>query len=233
MSCPERWIESLRAELQRCGDPERARGAQAYMKSAMPYYGVPAVPLRSLCRSLFRSLPLPDAGAWRDAVLEIFRGAQRREEWYVAVELCSDKRARSFQRIGALPMYEELIVTAAWWDVVDALATRRLGEILRADPRPMRRAMTEWSRGENLWKRRSAILCQLHFGAGTDTALLYRFIEPSLGSREFFLNKAIGWALRHYARTDPAEVRRYVAANRERLAPLSVREAMKHLGPLN
>jgi 3-methyladenine DNA glycosylase AlkD len=80
-----------------------------------------------------------------------------------------------------------------------------------------------------MWKRRAAILCQLGFRRETDLDLLYACIEPSLESKEFFLRKAIGWALRQYAWTDPREVRRYVTANRERLSPLSVREAMKNI----
>jgi 3-methyladenine DNA glycosylase AlkD len=83
----------------------------------------------------------------------------------------------------------------------------------------------------NLWKRRSAILCQLHAKRETDLALLYACIEPSIGSQEFFLRKAIGWALRQYARTDPAEVRHYVTANAARLSGLSRREALKHITP--
>lgn len=90
--------------------------------------------------------------------------------------------------------------------------------------------MRAWSRSENMWKRRTAILCQLSFKKETDLKLLYSSIEPSLDSKEFFLRKAIGWALRQYAWTNPAEVRRYVRANAGRLSPLSKREALKNIG---
>jgi 3-methyladenine DNA glycosylase AlkD len=93
----------------------------------------------------------------------------------------------------------------------------------------MRSKMLQWSRSRNLWKRRSAILCQLSFKNETDLDLLYAAIEPSLGSKEFFLQKAIGWALRQYAWTDPREVRRYVRANADRLSALSKREALKNI----
>jgi 3-methyladenine DNA glycosylase AlkD len=89
--------------------------------------------------------------------------------------------------------------------------------------------LRQWARGADMWLRRSAIICQLPAKEATDLALLYDCIEPSLGSREFFLRKAIGWALRQYARSDAAEVRRYVAANEARLSPLSRREALKHI----
>jgi 3-methyladenine DNA glycosylase AlkD len=93
----------------------------------------------------------------------------------------------------------------------------------------MRKKMLQWSRSRNLWKRRSAILCQLSFKTETDLDLLYAAIEPSLASKEFFLQKAIGWALRQYAWTDPREVRRYVRANAARISALSKREALKNI----
>jgi 3-methyladenine DNA glycosylase AlkD len=168
--------------------------------------------------------------AWRRDVLGIWRGARFREERYAAIELTGDRLARPFQRMDALPMYEEMVVTGAWWDLVDALATKRLGEILKNEPAPMRKAMRAWSRSDDLWRRRSAILCQNSFKKDTDLDFLFACIEPSLGSKEFFLRKAIGWALRQYAWTDPQEVVRWVEANRARLAPLSVREALKNVG---
>jgi 3-methyladenine DNA glycosylase AlkD len=96
-------------------------------------------------------------------------------------------------------------------------------------PVPMRRKMLSWSKSNSLWKRRTAILCQLGFKVDTDLQLLYACIEPSFGSREFFLRKAIGWALRQYAWTDGAEIKRYVRLNRTRLSALSCREVLRNL----
>lgn len=202
---------------------------QAYMKSEMPFYGIPAPLLRKTCRAIFDNHPLQHPDQFRKEVLTIWRNARHREERYAAIQLTADLRARPFQTMDSLPMYEEMIITGAWWDYVDGIAGHRLGEILRHDPRPMRRAMLQWSRDENLWKRRSAILCQLRFKGDTDLELLYATIRPSLASREFFLRKAIGWALRQYAWTDPDEVARFVEQHRELLSPLSRREALKNI----
>src|SRR5258706_12335009 len=109
-------------------------------------------------------------------------------------------------------MYEELIVTGAWWDHVDHAAKHLVGALLRAYPGPMRRTMLDWSRSDDLWKRRTAIICQLGFKADTDLELLYACIEPALDSKEFFLRKAIGWALPEYAWPDPRQVVRSVDA---------------------
>jgi len=224
-------LKALRHDLSAVADPARAPGMQAYMKSAMPYHGVPAPLLRQTCRALFRDLPLQDADHWQSLVLALWRGADYREERYAAIELSGLARAAPYQTPAAMPLYEEMIVSGAWWDYVDALASLRVGPILRAHPDPMQRLMREWSRGENLWKRRTSILCQLGSRQATDVRLLYDCIEPSLASREFFLRKAIGWALRQYARIDAAEVVRYVTEKGDRLSPLSRREALKRVAP--
>jgi 3-methyladenine DNA glycosylase AlkD len=91
--------------------------------------------------------------------------------------------------------------------------------------------MRAWSTDSNLWKRRASIICQVAFKGETDVDLLYACIQPNLADRQFFIRKAIGWALRQYAWTDPAEVRRYVTANASRLSGLSRREALKNIGP--
>lgn len=199
------------------------------MKSEMAYHGVPMPLLRATCRSLFAGLTFPTPAAWTALVLSLWRGAQFREERYAAIELTGHRLAQGFQTPDAMPLYEELIVTGAWWDYVDVVASNRVGPILRDHPALMKRKMLAWSKSHNLWKRRTSILCQLGFKAGTDRALLYACIEPSLDSTEFFLRKAIGWALRQYAWADPAEVKRYVRKNRLRLSTLSTREALKNL----
>jgi 3-methyladenine DNA glycosylase AlkD len=204
---------------------------QAYAKSSMPYLGVTAVPLRQVCREVFAEVDFPTGAAWRRAALCLWRGARFREERYAAIELTGVRRFDRFQDLAALPMYEEMIVSGAWWDLVDGIAAHRLGVLLRLFPSEMKKEMLAWSLSDDLWKRRSAILCQLTFKKATDLGLLYATIEPALASKEFFLRKAIGWALRQYAWTDPNEVRRYVREHENELSPLSRREALKNVGP--
>ncbi|WP_296611153.1 DNA alkylation repair protein [Sphingomonas sp.] len=220
----------VREALQAVAEPARAPAMQAYMKSAMPYLGVPTVPRRAALKLVFTGLDWSDSAAWQADVLALWRGATYREERYAAIELSAVKAARRFQRINALPMYEEMIVTGAWWDYVDEIAGHRLWSLLQNDRAEMRETMLAWSTDADMWKRRSAILCQLPAKGATDLELLYACIEPSIGSPEFFLRKAIGWALRQYAWTDPDEIARYVAANEHRLSGLTKREALKNEG---
>jgi len=202
---------------------------QAYMKSSMPYHGVPAPVLWRTCKQLFDDWELTNARIWRAHVRELWRGATHREERYAAILLCGDKRAAAFQTPEAMHLYEEIVVTGAWWDYVDSVASRCVGPILQNYPEPLKRMMRVWSKSDNLWKRRASILCQLGCKRETDLELLYACIQPSLDSNEFFLRKAIGWALRQYGRTDPQEVKHYVRRNEGRLSNLSKREALKRI----
>ncbi len=199
------------------------------MKSEMPFRGVPSPVQKRLWRGAFAAHPLETAADWTGVVLELWRAAAFREERYAAVGLASDRRYLAYRTRPAIPMLEEMIVTGAWWDYVDALASHPLGDVLVSDPRRVSTLMRRWARDPDLWKRRAAILCQLRRKRENDLALLYDCIEPNLADREFFMRKAIGWALRQHAWTDPAEVKRYVKANRHRLSPLSMREALKNL----
>jgi 3-methyladenine DNA glycosylase AlkD len=228
-SAPELFRKRLLAGLREVAEARRAPEVQRYLKSAMPCLGVTTPRRNAVYKAVFPGAPFRNEPEWRSLCLRLFRGATYRDEWWAAVALTGDRRAREWQSTDALPMYEEMIVTGAWWDVVDDIATHRLATLLRRHPKPLRRAMLAWSRSENLWKRRSAILCQIPLKRETDLRLLYACLEPSLSSKEFFLRKAIGWALRQYAWTDPNEVVRYVTENRPRLSGLSIREALKNL----
>ena len=205
---------------------------QAYMKSALPYRGVQTPQFRRAVRPIFAAMPLESFEAWRDSVLELWRGAKYREERYAAIELARYSRYRRFRTPAALPIYEEIIITGAWWDYVDSVASHLVGELLRRHPAKLAAILRKWAVSEDIWKRRSAILAQLGFKTDTDLELLYDCIRPSLGRPEFFLRKGIGWALRQYAKTDPGEVLRYVNEHREQLSPLTRREALKNIAPL-
>lgn len=222
-------IAALRAELARAADPAKAEPMRAYMKSSMPYLGVQTPQQRAVCRQVFAEHPLATCDAWRAAILTLWREARYREERYAAIALAGDRRYRAWQTLDALPLYEEMIVTGAWWDYVDGIASQRLGALLVAYPQQMPEIMLAWSGDADLWKRRAAILCQLNRGAATDEALLYACITPNLTDREFFIRKAIGWALRQYARVAPDAVRAYVDKHATEISPLSRREALKRL----
>jgi 3-methyladenine DNA glycosylase AlkD len=222
-------LEALRAALAAHADPERAVAMRAYMKSEMPYLGLPKPVLTRTISPVLTERRLPDAALWAATVRALWREASHREERYTAITLTGHRYYRDYQTPAALDLYDEMIVTGRWWDYVDEVAVRRVGPLLREYPEVIRPIMLRWSRDADLWRRRSSIICQLSFRDDIDLGLLYTAIDANLGEKDFFLRKAIGWALRQHARVDPDEVRRFVAARGDALSPLSRREALKHL----
>jgi 3-methyladenine DNA glycosylase AlkD len=222
-------VAAVRDELARHADPARAPQMQAYMKSAMPYRGVPGPVQGEIAKRVLTLHVVESFDEWCDTVLLLWREASFREERYLALGLLGDRRYRGYRTLEALPLYEELIVSGAWWDLVDGIATHRLGELYDEDAAAVAREMLAWSRDPSLWKRRSAILSQLTRKRETDFELLAACIEPNLDDHEFFIRKAIGWALRQHARVDPDAVVAHVRANEARLSGLSRREALKHI----
>lgn len=236
-------VLEVRSALENAANPAKAPQMQAYMKSAMPYRGVAGPEQKAIWKTVFAAHPLTSMKEWQRVALTLWRDAVFREERYASIALTEFRQYAPYRTMASIPMFEEMIVSGAWWDFVDSIAGRSLGAVLRAEPSPMSKLMRRWARDPNMWKRRAAILCQLGFKRDTDLKLLYDCIEPnlednhstrktpsSLMARQFFIRKAIGWALRQYAWTDEREVKRYVKANKTRLSGLSVREALKNVG---
>jgi len=201
---------------------------QSYMKSTMPYRGVTTPVLRDICRGTLPRYRLTSFGEWRETVIALWDAAEYREERYAALAVVGAREYAQFRTLEALPLYAQLIVSGAWWDLVDGLATHEVGDLLRGDPAPMRETLLAWSRGEDAWLRRTSIICQVGFKRSTAQALLYACMQPSLTERGFFLRKAIGWALREYGKVAPEAVAEYVA-NHPELSGLSRREALKYV----
>lgn len=223
-------VEAVRAALRSEADPVRAVGQQRYMKSAMPFLGLTSPARRAVVRPLLAdpALRLESRADWEAAVRRLWDEAQFREERYAALDLLRHRTYRSWHDPDAMPLVEHLIVTGAWWDLVDEVS-QVVGEVLLVDPEGEGLRMREWAGSENLWLRRSAILSQLRHREHTDVGLLEDVLEPNLDDREFFVRKGIGWALRQYARTDPVWVREFVDRHTHRISGLSRREALKHL----
>jgi 3-methyladenine DNA glycosylase AlkD len=206
-------------------DPARAAGMAAYMRDQFPFLGLPAPTLRALERTALAGLPRPTEADLR-AVAEECWARPEREFQYVACDYL--RKHPKVPGPGFLPVVRALITTKSWWDTVDPLATRVTGDLVRLHPQ-LTAEMDAWSTAGDIWLIRTAILHQLHHGPATDTGRLFAYCAAQASHRDFFVRKAIGWALRHYAYTDPEAVRTFVTAHRDRLSPLSIREATKHL----
>lgn len=228
MSHNSELIRTIKKQLQQHANGADAEKMQAYMKSAMPFYGVKMPVLKQVCREAIGGFPLESFQQWQETVLHLWRNANYREERHCAIQLCEAKLYKQFQTLDSIALYEEMIVTGAWWDYVDVIASHRIGYLLKTYPKAMKPFMLEWANCEDIWKRRTAILSQLSFKQETDLKLLFDCIKPSWAEDEFFLQKAIGWALRAYAWVDIQLVMDYVDANSHHLSRLAQREALKN-----
>ena len=217
-------LDRLEAGFIERRDPSRAVAMAAYMRGQFPYFGLPSPAVRDVERAAFAGLPKPAADDLRVFALSCW-ARDEREFQYAACDYL--RKHVAVAGTESLPVARELLTTKSWWDTVDPLATRFVGDLVRTHP-ALVATMDAWSADENMWLVRTAILFQLHYGAATDTSRLFGYCAAQAGHRDFFVRKAIGWALRHYARTDPAAVRAFVTAHGE-LSPLSRREATKHL----
>ncbi|HMM20821.1 MAG TPA: DNA alkylation repair protein [Selenomonadales bacterium] len=217
-------MERLIALFQEHRDPANAAGMAKYMRDQFPYLGIKAPERRLLLRQFLKDSGLDKGLPDRRLVLELWKLPER-EYQYAAVDyLVELRRQLTAEDTGLL---QGLITGKAWWDTVDPLATVVVGDLAGRHPHIVPETIEDWSGHENLWLRRTAILFQLKYKARTDTPLLYRFILRNAASREFFIQKAIGWALREYSKTDPESVRAFIRENA--LPRLSVREGGKYL----
>jgi 3-methyladenine DNA glycosylase AlkD len=219
-------VDGIRAGLGEMADPGRAPQMQAYMKSDMPYLGVRVPIVRQIVAAQLRRHPPESSKSLGESASQLWRAAKHREERYAATALTRNKLTRSDMSL--LPLYQEMIVSGAWWDHVDEVS-HRIGDLLLAHPGAMRPVVLAWSVDDDLWLRRAAIICQLGHRTSTDLVLLTEVITPNMSDKEFFIRKAIGWALRDYAWTDPGWVSEFVTSRRDVLSPLSIREATKNI----
>lgn len=222
-------LAALRAAFAAHADGVAAPKMQRYMKSTMPFHGVPTPLRRQLCATVFAQHTVHSVDELVDTTLHLWRQATHREERYAAIEWPGFRAHRPLQTLALLPAYEEMIRTGAWWDYCDAMSGERIRALLQRDSGSLRSPLLRWAKGSDMWLARAAILCQRGLRERCDAHLLYACILPSIDSAEFFLQKGIGWALRERAYTAPDEVVAFCNEYRTRLAPLTRREALRVL----
>jgi len=218
-------LRDLEAAFESAADPKRAANMARYMKGQFAFYGIQAGDRRALQRAAFKGTPRP-------AEAEVTR----------FTKACWRKKQREFQYVGAdcirqhievcgetfLDHLEFLIRHKSWWDTVDVLAGHGVGRLASCHP-SIALEMNEWIDSENIWMARTALLYQLGAKADTDAEQLFDFCERRMQDSEFFIRKAIGWALREYSKTNARAVRSFVRKNEGDLSGLSKREALKWL----
>lgn len=218
-------LPELRKAFEAVADPHRADEMSAYMKDHFEFLGLSA----AVRRAEQRQLLLESKSADNEALLSFAEACwaeEEREFQYAAVDMLR-KRARVLEPTD-LSRLRSLVSTKSWWDTVDGLAAHVVGSLVRSHPE-LSVEMDAWILADDLWVARTAMLHQLMWKEDTDPDRLFRYAETQASHPDFFMRKAIGWALRQYARTEPDSVRAFVSAHEQELSSLSKREALKHL----
>jgi 3-methyladenine DNA glycosylase AlkD len=219
------YAKSLELRLRAHANPESARPMQAYMRDLFPYLGIRSPECTALIKAFVQEQTAPEGEALTEAVRELWQLPER-EFQYAAIHLL-EKQKKGLQAED-IKLFEDLVTSKSWWDTVDTLASRLIGGQLFIRYPELIAAYTErWIQSDNLWLQRTALLFQLSYKNRTDAARLFDYIRRTSASREFFLRKAIGWALREYSKTDEAAVRSFL--DETELSPLSRREALKYV----
>ncbi|WP_026907613.1 DNA alkylation repair protein [Paucisalibacillus globulus] len=217
-------LELLTKELDAHRHPENARQMENYMKNHFPFFGIKTPERRKITTQFLKETGLSKQPFNSEFVLELWEKDER-EYQNIALDYIEIK----LQNISKehISLLEKLITTKSWWDTVDMLAQKPIGKIAADSSEVIHESIEDWSTNENMWLRRTSILFQLKYKEKTDEELLYKYIKRNTDSKEFFIQKAIGWALREYSKTNPNSVRTFIQQNA--LAKLSIREGSKYI----
>ncbi len=220
------FVSFIKQEFAAKADKLKAGEMAAYMKTEMPFYGVSAPERDDIIKKAMKIHPLKSAEDIEQAARELWNMKQR-EGKYAALRVAHSKT--KFVTPDKLPFYENLIREGAWWDLVDEAAVKLIGAAHLKNPRKMAPVLDQWIEDEDMWVRRTAIICQIKHRDKTDEKRLFAYCLKCADESDFFIRKAIGWALREYSKTAPEKVKKFVEENKNKLSPLSYKEATKRL----
>ena len=197
---------------------------QKYMRDQFPFLGIRTTERRAIMKGFYQESSILKESFQADFVEELWK-LDEREYQYAACDYIE----KSLKKVDKhhLPLLERMITTKSWWDTVDVLAPKPVGRIASISREVIPETIEGWAYGEHIWLNRAAILFQLKYKEKTDEELLYRYILQNKESKEFFIQKAIGWALREYSKTNPASVKAFIES--QTLPNLSVREGSKYI----
>ncbi len=218
------WIKSVKGIFEDHRHPEQAEGMERYMRDKFKFYGIKSKERRKLTRTFLNDTKNFKQKELTNICLALWELPEREYQHFVVDIL--KRRVNNLDEKG-INLLEKLITNKSWWDTVDMLATNISGKYFKKYPVQIKPVTQNWIESDNIWLNRSAILFQLKYKEETDVDLLLKYIKIKLDSDEFFIQKAIGWVLREYAKTDPELIYNFVQNND--LASLSRREALKNI----
>ena len=220
----KQYASSCRVFLKAHHNPTTALAQSKYMRNKFSFIGI-KTPQRHELFKEFESIHGTKPKIDNLELAKEFIRFPEREMWYTALHFLDGYK--SLLKHKDLPFLKEMIVHSDWWDIVDTLASNQIGTLCKNDTEA-KIEVQSWISDENMWLRRTAIIYQLKYKDDTDVDFLSRAVLTCAHESEFFIRKAIGWALRQHSKTDPKFVRQFVALHRQKLSKLSIREATKY-----
>ncbi len=224
MRMPHPYLKKIQKIFAANADATNAKGAKAYLLNQFEFYGIKTPLRRQLCKEFYKANPIKDHIELSTIIKECFNEPQR-ELHYFAIELLGHHKQLWSKK--TLPLIEWMITHNSWWDSVDSTNSHVIGKFFLTYPEFTEEYTYKWNRSSNKWLQRMSILFQLIYKDKTNTTLLTEYIEYCQFEEDFFIRKAIGWALRSYANTNAKWVVLFVKAHPQ-LSNLSKREALKH-----
>ncbi|OZI11830.1 DNA alkylation repair protein [Bacillaceae bacterium SAS-127] len=218
------YIQPLITLMQAERDKERAEKMSAYMKNFFAFLGIPAPERTAIFREFIKEYGKPTIEELPDIVRALWAMPEREYQYCALTFLEKSLRQLTPEHV---PLLEEIALSKSWWDTIDLIASKFIGHVLRQYPDEQTTWVSRWNQADNMWLNRIAILFQLKYKEKTDVYLLQSIILTHSEQKEFFIQKAIGWALREYAKTNPSFVLQFV--EQHSLPSLSKREAVKNL----
>ncbi|MGJ7910965.1 DNA alkylation repair protein [Neobacillus sp. LXY-1] len=219
------YVKRLTELYEANRNEENAGPMSKYMKNHFPFLGIKKPTRAELERQFFKETGVLKEPFNHEFIWELWNRDER-EYQYTALTYI-EKSLHKLTK-NDMELMELLIRTKSWWDTVDVISPKPVGAIAQKFPEVVHEMISGWATHDYLWLRRAAILFQLKFKEKTNEDLLYEYVRENAASREFFIQKAIGWALREFSKTNPASVKEFISETK--LAPLSVREGSKYLG---
>ena len=217
-------LKKLNSAFQENSNQENVSKMEAYMKHNFKFFGIKAPLRKSICRPIFKEYKIVPDKNFKSFIKNLWV-CEEREFQYTAMDIMERKVAKMDE--SWIHFLESLVVQKSWWDSVDWIAANGIGRLLLKYPEDRYSLCRNWNCDENMWLNRVALLHQLKHREKTDFEFMQELILVHIGSQEFFINKAIGWALRQHHRYAPQQVVDFVSAYPE-LSNLSKREALKH-----
>lgn len=217
-------IQDIIALLEEHKDKEKAVQMAAYMRNKFPFLGIQAPERQKLLADYIRNTGKISISEVEMIVSELWQ-LKEREYHYLAMDMLNKLKNQLMP--SHIEFLENLLLTHSWWDTVDVIAPRHIGTLFLNYPELKKEYLYKWNESTNIWLNRTSIIFQLRYKEQTSFELLKEMIEPLKDSTEFFIKKAIGWALREYSKTNQKEVEDYIS--KANLSPLSEREALKYI----